>query len=65
MSAVSAPAAVMIPAPRPSMSSSVADGAPVRRQRVRVPMRLVSSPFYSDVALSVYVKVAALAARPG
>ncbi|MFJ9597969.1 hypothetical protein ACIRS3_35140 [Streptomyces virginiae] len=27
-------------------------------------MRLVSSPFYSDVALSVYVKVAALAARP-
>ncbi|MFI8343974.1 hypothetical protein ACIF8W_28435 [Streptomyces sp. NPDC085639] len=38
---------------------------PVRRQqRVRVPMRLVSSPFYSDVALSVYVKVKALAARP-
>ncbi|MDX3538077.1 hypothetical protein PV721_27740 [Streptomyces sp. MB09-01] len=27
-------------------------------------MRLVSSSFYSDVALSVYVKVAALAARP-
>ncbi|MCY0923988.1 hypothetical protein OS965_38675 [Streptomyces sp. H27-G5] len=27
-------------------------------------MRLVSSPFYADVALSVYVKVAALAARP-
>ncbi|WP_406739556.1 hypothetical protein OG365_40520 (plasmid) [Streptomyces sp. NBC_00853] len=42
----------------------MADGAPVRRQRVRVPMRLVSSPFYSDVAVSVYVKVAALAARP-
>lgn len=27
-------------------------------------MRLVSSPFYADVALSVYVKVKALAARP-
>ncbi|MFF3015487.1 hypothetical protein [Streptomyces sp. NPDC057939] len=27
-------------------------------------MRLVSSPFYADIALSVYVKVAALAARP-
>ncbi|WP_331718857.1 hypothetical protein OG851_43290 (plasmid) [Streptomyces sp. NBC_00161] len=46
------------------MSSAVAAAVPVRRQRVRVPMRLVSSPFYSDVALSVYVKVAALAARP-
>jgi hypothetical protein len=37
---------------------------PVRRQRVRVPMRLVRSPFYADVALSVYVKVKALASRP-
>ncbi|WP_329391475.1 hypothetical protein OG625_40080 (plasmid) [Streptomyces sp. NBC_01351] len=46
------------------MSSAVADGVPVRRQRVRVPMRLVSSPFYADVALSVYVKVKALGARP-
>ncbi|MFF6794317.1 hypothetical protein ACFY9C_35205 [Streptomyces filamentosus] len=36
----------------------------VRRQRVRVPMRLVWEPSYQDVALSVYVKVKALAARP-
>jgi hypothetical protein len=36
----------------------------VRKQRVRVPLRLVVSPFYPDVALSAYVKVAALAARP-
>ncbi|MCZ1012651.1 hypothetical protein [Streptomyces lydicus] len=36
---------------------------PVRRQRVRVPMRLVSSSA-PDVALSVYVKVKALGARP-
>ncbi|MGZ2360964.1 hypothetical protein LRE75_30520 [Streptomyces sp. 372A] len=40
------------------------DGAPVRRQRVKVPMRLVSSAAYPDVALSVYVKVKALGARP-
>ncbi|WP_241846078.1 hypothetical protein [Streptomyces sp. MJM1172] len=46
------------------MSSAAAAAVPVRRQRVRVPMRLVSSPVYSDIALSVYVKVAALAARP-
>ncbi|TLQ38780.1 hypothetical protein FEF34_40735 [Streptomyces marianii] len=31
---------------------------------MKVPWRLVASPFYPDVALSVYVKVAALAARP-
>ncbi|MFE7045735.1 hypothetical protein ACFU9X_41940 [Streptomyces atratus] len=36
----------------------------VRRQRVRVPMRLVWSAAYQDVALSVYVKVKALASRP-
>ncbi|MFE6911915.1 hypothetical protein [Streptomyces erythrochromogenes] len=65
MSAVAAPAAVLIPAPRASVSSAVAVAAgPVRRQRVKVPMRLVSSPFYADIALSVYVKVKALAARP-
>ncbi|WP_329169403.1 hypothetical protein OG709_35725 (plasmid) [Streptomyces sp. NBC_01267] len=40
------------------------DGTPVRRQRVKVPMRLVSSPFYGDVALPVYMKVKALGARP-
>ncbi|MFE5095999.1 hypothetical protein ACFRCI_38065 [Streptomyces sp. NPDC056638] len=38
-------------------------GAPVRRQRVKVPMRLVSSAAYADVALSVYMKVKALGAR--
>lgn len=40
------------------------DGAPVRRQRVKVPMRLVTSSVCPDVALSVYVKVKALGARP-
>ncbi|MFK4070533.1 hypothetical protein [Streptomyces sp. NPDC029674] len=46
-------------------SAAAVDGsAPVRRQRVRVPMRLVSSPHYQDVALSVYVKVKALGMRP-
>jgi hypothetical protein len=54
MSGVAAGAAGLLPA----------DGAPVRTQRVKVPMRLVSSPFYADVALSVYVKVKALGARP-
>lgn len=34
-----------------------------RPQRVRVPWRVVTSPHYSDAAVSVYVKVAALAAR--
>ncbi|MFJ4320603.1 hypothetical protein ACIP46_35775 [Streptomyces lavendulae] len=57
-------AAMMIPAPRSSLSSPAAAAVPVRMQRVKVPMRLVSSPFYADVALSVYVKVKALAARP-
>ncbi|MCZ4088421.1 hypothetical protein O1W17_41850, partial [Streptomyces sp. H34-S5] len=40
------------------------DSVPVRRQRVKVPMRLVSSAAYADVALSVYMKVKALGARP-
>lgn len=53
MSAVAAPAAVL-----------PVDGAPVRTQRVKVPMRLVSSAIYPDVALSVYVKVKALGTRP-
>ncbi|AJC62122.1 hypothetical protein GZL_p00192 (plasmid) [Streptomyces sp. 769] len=35
-----------------------------RRQRVKVPWRLVASAHYSDVALSVYMKVKALAQRP-
>ncbi|WP_406011661.1 helix-turn-helix domain-containing protein (plasmid) [Streptomyces sp. NBC_00637] len=34
------------------------------RQRVKVPMRLVDSAHYSDAALSVYIKVKALAQRP-
>ncbi|WP_234322542.1 hypothetical protein [Streptomyces sp. NRRL S-350] len=38
-------------------------GVPVRRQRVKVPMRLVTSPFYADIALAVYVKVKALGMR--
>ncbi|MFB7552584.1 hypothetical protein [Streptomyces sp. NPDC056154] len=37
--------------------------APVRTQRVKVPMRLVLSAACADVALSVYVKVKALGAR--
>ena len=45
-------------------SPSRAPARPHRRQRVRVPWRLVASPHYSDAALAVYVKVAALAARP-
>lgn len=45
-------------------AAAVDGSAPVRRQRVRVPMRLVSSPHYQDVALSVYVKVKALGMRP-
>lgn len=65
MSGVAAPAVALVPAQRSSVSPVAANAAQtVRRQRVRVPMRLVSSPFYADVALSVYVKVAALAARP-
>ncbi|WP_217493233.1 hypothetical protein [Streptomyces griseus] len=38
--------------------------APLRRQRVRVPMRLVASAHYQDVVLAVYVKVKALGLRP-
>ncbi|WP_438297553.1 hypothetical protein [Streptomyces sp. HUAS TT7] len=48
----------------PNSADAGMNDAPVRTQRVKVPMRLVSSPFYADVALSVYVKVKALGARP-
>lgn len=41
-----------------------APARPHRRQRVKVPWRLVSAAHYSDAALAVYIKVAALAARP-
>jgi hypothetical protein len=52
------PRAAVVPGQR-----AVPEGV-VRRQRVRVPWRLVASAAYPDVALSVYVKVAALQARP-
>ncbi|MFF2378349.1 hypothetical protein ACFVUW_28565 [Streptomyces xiamenensis] len=39
-------------------------GAQPRRQRVKVPLRLITTTQYADVAVSVYVKIAALAARP-
>jgi hypothetical protein len=48
----------------PQRTAGEGSGLPVRRQRVRVPWRLVSSPRCQDVALPVQVKVAALAARP-
>ncbi|MEV6048405.1 hypothetical protein [Streptomyces xanthochromogenes] len=70
MSAVAASAAVLIPGPRAAggavcTTREVLSGERrVRRQRVKVPMRLVWSPFYEDVALSVYVKVKALGSRP-
>ncbi|MEU4065115.1 hypothetical protein AB0F25_22315 [Streptomyces wedmorensis] len=38
--------------------------APFPRGRVKVPMRLVESPHYTDAALSVYMKVKALGLRP-
>lgn len=37
---------------------------PQRRQRVKVPLRLVSNPHYTDVAVTAYVKISALASRP-
>ncbi|EFE72492.1 conserved hypothetical protein [Streptomyces viridosporus ATCC 14672] len=37
--------------------------SPVPRGRVKVPMRLVESPHYTDAALSVYIKVKALGLR--
>ncbi|GFH39236.1 hypothetical protein [Streptomyces pacificus] len=47
----------------PQSGTSPSASAPVRRGRVKVPMRLVESSHYSDAALSVYVKVKALSAR--
>ncbi|MFJ8313265.1 MULTISPECIES: hypothetical protein [unclassified Streptomyces] len=35
-----------------------------RRQRVRVPWMVVASPFYSDVAVAVYMKIKVLGQRP-
>ncbi|MEU8544664.1 hypothetical protein AB0C52_32490 [Streptomyces sp. NPDC048717] len=49
----------------PSSPPPAGDQArPQRRQRVKVPLRLVASPHYADVAVTVYVKIAALASRP-
>lgn len=49
--------------PRGCFSQS--DSSTPRRQyRVKVPMRIVESAFYSDAALSVYMKVKALCRRP-
>ncbi|MFI1258937.1 hypothetical protein ACH4U6_34895 [Streptomyces netropsis] len=48
----------------PRAVASIAGCLSERRQRVRVPWHLVASPFYADVALSVYMKVKALGARP-
>lgn len=45
-------------------TAEVLSGQPARRGRVRVPWRIVSSCAYPDVALSVYVKTAALGWRP-
>ncbi|MFF4179501.1 hypothetical protein [Streptomyces sp. NPDC001750] len=69
MSAGAASAAVMVPARRSAPDAgggSVGQGVigGKRTQRVRVPMRLVWSPYYQDVALMAYVKVKALASRP-
>lgn len=71
MSAVAAAGAASVDesvndvADSPDGTASVPAGeVRVRRQRVRVPMRLVWEPSYQDVALSVYVKVKALASRP-
>ncbi|MFD8947760.1 hypothetical protein ACFV0B_02720 [Streptomyces xanthophaeus] len=49
----------------PSSPPPAGDQArPQRRQRVKVPLRLVVDPHYADVALTAYVKIAALASRP-
>ncbi|MFF9458892.1 hypothetical protein [Streptomyces flaveolus] len=49
----------------PSSPPPAGDQArPHRRQRVKVPLRLVANPHYADVAMTVYVKVTALASRP-
>ncbi|QCX82170.1 hypothetical protein C9F11_42950 (plasmid) [Streptomyces sp. YIM 121038] len=56
-----APPGPALPPPGPA---SVPDGsARARRQRVKVPMRLVESAHYADVALAVYMKIKALARR--
>ncbi|MFJ5711689.1 hypothetical protein [Streptomyces sp. NPDC093105] len=46
---------------RPEMSLAIPDL--LHRGRVKVPMRLVESAHYSDVAVTVYIKIKALGAR--
>ncbi|MFE1343426.1 hypothetical protein [Streptomyces sp. NPDC058757] len=46
---------------RPEMSLAIPDL--LHRGRVKVPMRLVESPHYSDVAVTVYIKIKALGVR--
>lgn len=51
-------------ASRPSLSRTPYPSSEAKRQKVRLPWRLVSDPTYDDTALEVYTKVAALALRP-
>ncbi|MQS06064.1 hypothetical protein [Streptomyces alkaliphilus] len=56
-----------IPLPELSSRSSAGQRPALRprtAQRVKVPMRLVTSPHYRDAALSVYIKIKALGRRP-
>ncbi|GAA4978448.1 hypothetical protein GCM10023205_53120 [Yinghuangia aomiensis] len=61
MSIVATVSAVELPKRQPAFAEP---SVGVRTQRVRVPWRLVESALLPDVALSVYVKVAALGVRP-
>ncbi len=58
-----APAAA-VPCPETPRASTGARPRPGGGLRVRVPLRLVVGAQYRDAALSVYIKVAALAMRP-
>ncbi|MFI6689302.1 hypothetical protein [Streptomyces sp. NPDC050485] len=49
---------------RPTSPPTGGQARPQRRQRVKVPLRLVANAHYADVALTAYVKIAALASRP-
>ncbi|MFF4534043.1 hypothetical protein ACFY1P_32840 [Streptomyces sp. NPDC001407] len=55
------PSTAAVPTDPPTAGTAA---RPQRRQRVKVPMRLITAPQYADVAVSVYVKIAALASRP-
>lgn len=68
MSAVAAPRtaahAAAAPCPQPPRAATGARPRSGGGLRVRVPLRLVVGAQYRDAALSVYIKVAALAMRP-